>query len=102
VRRVDPTGKQALFNAPVSAAPDRIRPGPRNEGRAALFSAPPRRAGTVVIECSRCRARSRATLVDLALRVATGSMWWPLRAHQHWLRCPNCGQRQWCRIGWNE
>jgi hypothetical protein len=101
-RRVDPTGKQALFSAPVTSAPDRIRPGPRNEGRTALFSTPPRQAGTVVIECSRCRARSRTSVIDLALRLATGSIWMPVRRFQHWVRCPACGHRQWCRIGWTE
>jgi hypothetical protein len=101
-RRVDPTGKGALFSAPVTAAPDRIRPGPRNEGRTALFSTPPRQVGTVVIECSRCRARTRTSVVDLALRLAMGSAWWPLRPYQHWVRCPACAHRQWCRIGWTE
>ena len=101
-RRVDPTGKHALFSAPVSSAPDRIRPGPRNEGRTALFSTPPRQVGTVVIECSECRARTRISAIDLILRLATGSVWWPLNPYQHWVRCPACGHRQWCRIGWRD
>lgn len=99
-RTVDPTGKAALFSADVAAAPDRVSSGPRNDGKAALFSSPPRRPGTVVIECSGCSARTRTSLAELAVRLVLGSMWMPLRRHGHWLRCPSCGTRQWCRIGW--
>ena len=101
-RSVDPTGKQALFAQQPAAARDRLAPGPRPEGRAALFSTGPRQAGTVIVECSDCRVRSRVSLLDLGLRLLSGSLWWPLARHQHWLRCPGCGQRRWCRIGWNE
>ena len=99
---LDPTGKRALFEAPVAAAPDRISIGVRNEGRTALFSTGPRRPGTVVIECDGCKSRTRASLADLGLRLAGGSAWFPVRRHSHWMRCPSCGQRRWCRIGWTE
>ena len=101
-RYVDPTGKAALFVNSVAAAPDRISSGRANEGKAALFSMTPRRPGTVVIECSSCRARSRVSLADLALRLASGSAWLPIPRHQHWMRCPGCDRRQWCRVGWTE
>jgi hypothetical protein len=101
-RRVDPTGKRALFSAPPSEAPDRTDRGQRAEGRAALFSTPPRRPGTVVIECASCKVRSRVSLTDLAMRFATGSAWNPFRRHPHWVRCPACGGRHWCRVGWQE
>ena len=101
-RRLDPTGKQALFSAPVAAAPDQVMARTGNEGRAALFSTAPRRAGTVVVECSGCRSRSRASVVDLAVRLLSGSAWLPFRDHQHWMRCPSCGERRWCRVGWTE
>ena len=101
-RPLDPTGKGALFDAPIASAPDRIAPGPRNEGRVALFSSPPRRPGTVVVECSACRVRTRVSLVDLGVRLASVSAFLPVRRHPHWLLCPNCGRRQWCRIGWTE
>ena len=101
-QRVDPTGKAALFSTGVAAAPDRIAPGVQNEGRTALFSTPPRRSGTVLIECSSCRVRTRATLADLGLRLVSGSAWLPFQRHQHWLRCPACGTRRWCRIGWTD
>ena len=101
-RSVDPTGKQALFDTQPSAARDRLAPGPRTEGRTALFSTASRRPGTVLVECSACRVRSRVSLLDLGLRLATGSAWFPLRSHQHWMRCPSCGQRRWCRIGWTD
>ena len=101
-QRVDPTGKSALFSPTVAAAPDRIAPGPHNEGKSALFSTPPRRPGTVLIECSSCKVRSRATLADLGFRLVTGSAWVPFQRHQHWLMCPSCRTRRWCRIGWTE
>ena len=101
-RAVDPTGKQALFGSPPAAAGDRLAPGVRSEGRAALFSTAPRQPGTVIVECSGCRVRSRVSLFDLGLRALSGSAWFPLRRHPHWIRCPNCGGRRWCRIGWND
>jgi hypothetical protein len=101
-RPVDPTGKQALFSAAAAAAPDRVAPGPHQEGKQALFSMSPWRPGTVVVECSVCRVRRRASLMDVAARLAFGSIWLPLRRHPHWIGCPHCGRRQWCRIGWLE
>jgi hypothetical protein len=101
-RSVDPTGKRALFGSPPAAAGDRLAPGLPSEGRAALFSTAPRQAGTVVVECSHCRVRSRVSLFELGLRLFSGSAWLPLRHHPHWMRCPSCRQRRWCRIGWND
>ena len=101
-RYIDPTGKAALFGSGVAAAPDQISSGRPNEGKAALFSMSPRRPGTVVIECSGCKARTRVTLVDLGLRLASGSAWLPIQRHQHWLRCPMCARRRWCRVGWTD
>lgn len=101
-RHGDPTGRAALFRAEVTAAPDRVSSGPRNDGKAALFSTTPRRAGTVVVDCSGCKARSRLTVADLGLRLVLGSVWLPFQRHQHWMRCPACGHRRWCRVGWTE
>jgi len=91
-----------LFGSDAAAAPDRITRGAHNEGRTALYSAAPRRAGTVVIECSTCKVRSRVSWLDLGRRLVSGSAWVPLRYHQHWLLCPACGGRRWCRLGWKE
>jgi hypothetical protein len=101
-RWLDPTGKGALFEGSVEAAPDQLATGRPAEGKAALFSSGRRQAGTVLIECSACKSRTRASIADLGLRLATGSAWIPLRRHAHWMRCPACGRREWCRIGWNE
>jgi hypothetical protein len=99
---VDPTGKHALFTAPVRAAPDQLGPGNQKEGREALFSTGPRQSGTVLIECSSCRARARSTLVDLGIRLLSISLWLPGRRYSHWMRCPTCHAHTWCRIGWTE
>lgn len=102
VRRVDPTGKHALFSAPPTAARDQLGPGNRKEGRDAFFSTGPRQPGTVVVTCSQCATRSRVTLLDLGLRLLSISVWIPGRKHNHWMRCPGCHQHTWCDIGWNE
>jgi hypothetical protein len=102
-RRLDPTGKRALFETPVSAAPDQLAPGATADGRGALFSAGPARTGTVVIDCSSCRSRARITLAELGVRALSLSAFVPTRrSHPYWLRCPTCGHRTWCRIGWSE
>ncbi len=100
---LDPTGKRALFEAPVAAAPDALVPGRTRDGKSALFSTGPPRTGTVLIDCSSCRARSRISLGDLGVRMLKLSAFVPTRrTHPHWLMCPTCGRRTWCRIGWNE
>jgi hypothetical protein len=97
--RRDPTGKRALFEAPVSAPPEQLRPGATREGRDAVFSAGPREPGTVMVDCSSCHARTRVSLVDLCRRLLTGSLIVPLRRKGWFLRCPTCGSRAWCSIG---
>lgn len=101
-RRIDPLGKQALFDAPVQAPPDQLAPGPPAVGRHALFSSGPRQAGTVVVECSSCEVRTRTTLVSLGLQLLPFTAWLPARRHPHLMRCPACRRRTWCRIGWTE
>lgn len=101
-RGLDPTGKRALFEAPVSAAPDTLRSGEAKRGRDALFSTGPPAPGTVLVECSACSARSRVTLGDVAVRLVSFSLFLPLLrpAHPHRIRCPECRKMAWCRIGW--
>jgi len=100
-RWLDPTGKRALFEAPVAAAPDQLSSGRHAEGKEALFSTGPRRPGTVLVECSGCKARSRISLIDLGLRLVSLSVWNPLRKHSRWMQCPSCGKREWCRVDLN-
>ncbi|MBK9180013.1 MAG: hypothetical protein IPM45_10685 [Acidimicrobiales bacterium] len=99
--RRDPQGKRALFEAPVDVAPD-VLAGRLGEGKTVLFSTGPRRQGTVVVECDACGARARLALVDLGMRMLPVTLWLPVRRHAHWLRCPTCERRSWCRIGWDE
>jgi hypothetical protein len=102
MRSLDPQGKRALFETPPSAAPDILHAGPRRSGREALFSTGVRRTGTAVVDCSGCGVRSRASLADIGFRLVTISAFLPGRSHPHWMRCPSCGTRHWCRIGWTE
>lgn len=99
---LDPTGKRALFESPVVAAPDTLRGGDR-DGRTALFSTGPRIAGTVMVECSRCESRTRVGLGSLAVRLASFSLYLPLvkRSHPHRIKCPGCHETSWCRIRWS-
>jgi hypothetical protein len=98
--RLDPDGRRALFEMPVSAPRDALRQGPTREGREALFSSGRREFGTVVVDCDACGARARVSAPDLAVRMVTGSVWLPLKRYGHYLRCPTCAHRTWCRIGW--
>jgi hypothetical protein len=100
--KLDPQGKRALFESPVTAAPDLLTTGNQKEGKDALYSSGPRQVGTVLVDCSSCRTRSRTTLVDLGLRFLSVSVWLPGRRHSHWMRCPGCHQHAWCRVGWTE
>ncbi len=72
--RLDPSGKRALFEAPVSAPPEQLLPGRRRDGRDAMFSVGPHERGTVVVACSSCRARARVPIADLGLRLLGGSL----------------------------
>lgn len=101
-RRVDPTGRHALFATPPTAARDQLGPGNQKDGREAFFSTGPRQTGTVVITCSECDTRSRVTLLDLGVRLLSISAWVPGRSHSHWMRCPGCHRHTWCRIGWTD
>jgi len=91
VASIDPEGKRALFSA---AAPVSDRPG----------------AGSVVIECSDCLARSvvsplqafRAAFPSVVLGVTLvhGETRRTLGApgQSAWLRCPACRRRRWVRL----
>lgn len=103
-RGLDPSGTRALFDAPVQAAPESIRSGAAREGRAALFSTGPAEVGTVLVDCSGCHARTRIGLGDVAVRLASFSLFLPLLRgdHPHRIKCPSCHRMSWCRIGWRE
>jgi hypothetical protein len=102
VKRVDPTGKHALFSAPPTASRDQLGPGNAKDGRQAFFSTGPRQSGTVVVTCASCHTRSRVTLLDLGVRLVSISAWIPRKRYSHWMRCPSCHQHNWCAIGWND
>ena len=93
----DVDGKHALFGPAHTSSGHRAAA----EGRRALFSAPPRRRGTVVVECGRCQARTPVPLLELGTRLLP-SVWLPLpgRAFSRLLRCPACDDVSWCRVHW--
>ncbi len=93
----DPLGKSALFSPPPMAAPDDRK---QAKGRQALYSAGPRRPGTVVVECSRCMNHSRMTTVEAMVRIAFISAWIPGKKFSRWMQCPECEKRTWCRVHW--
>ncbi len=103
-RRLDPTGKRALFETPVAAAPDTLRAGHNKRGRDALFSTGPPTPGTVLVECSSCRVRTRVGIGNMAVRLASFSVYLPLLrpTHPHRIKCPSCHATTWCRVGWND
>jgi hypothetical protein len=90
--------RDALFGSPIVGT-DVANPITLGPGRRAVFSAPPRRRGAVVVECDRCLARRPVPLVTMAPRLVP-SVWMPGRSHSRWMRCPTCGAFTWCRIHW--
>ena len=94
-----PAGKEALFSAPRPSPAPVQRGG--GEGRQALFSAPPRRRGTVIVECDRCDARTPVPLVELGVRLLP-SLWIPGKSFSRLMRCPACTHRTWCRVHWRD
>ena len=88
-------GRSALFGPPLSDD----SAAPRVGGRQALFSAPPRRRGTVVVECSRCDARTPTPVLELGGRLLL-SLWMPLRTHSRLMLCPSCRRPAWTRVQW--
>jgi hypothetical protein len=101
----DPLGKAALFS---DSAPDTMAPiAPADaEGRGAshLFSQAEARSGTLVLDCSTCRRRTRVTYAEFAALHVPVWLWIPapLRTHRHWLRCPACHKYTWLRALWLE
>jgi len=98
----DPTpgveGKRALF----SGAAGRVAgSSPDNDqaGRHAVFSAPARVPGAVIVECERCEGRTPVPLGEMPRKLLV-SLWMPLRRHSRLMRCPACGQLSWCRVDW--
>ena len=100
-QRLDPTGKSALFEAPVQAPPDHLRGGV-TDGKRALYSAEERRPGTVMVECSGCKQKTRSTFLSLGIGFLPLTAWIPGRRDGHLMRCPACGRREWCSIGWTD
>jgi hypothetical protein len=102
----DPLGKNALFNPPPTApADDHLDHDPlvsteHAEGKQALYSAGPRRPGTVVVECSTCLNHMRMSTVEAIVRIAFISAWIPGKRFSRWIQCPECERRTWCRVHW--
>jgi hypothetical protein len=88
-------GKSALFGP----APKWTAKPARDEGRRAVFSAPPRRKGNVVVECEQCGAHTPVPLVEIPVRLFP-SLWIPGRTYSRLMRCPAGGHAAWCRIHW--
>ncbi len=99
----DPLGKKALFSPPPMVQEDDLVTGEPREtetGKHALYSAGPRRKGTVVLECSNCLNHTRMTTIEAGVRIAFISAWIPTKRFSHWMQCPECERRTWCRIHW--
>ena len=93
----DPMGRAALFLPPQTEVVAR----PARKGREALFSAPQRRDGAALVECSACDARTPVPFASLAGRLLP-SVWLPVpgRRFNRFMRCPACRRGAWCRVVW--
>ncbi len=95
----DPQGKRALFEAPPAQLEDAEDHEPA-DGTDALYSSGPHRPGTVALDCSRCGIRTRMSLVEVGVRIAYLSLWFPGRRYSRYMQCPECQRRTWCRVEW--
>jgi hypothetical protein len=95
-RERDPSGKDALFS---HGAPPLDRDDIHVETR---DEPPPRRPGTVLVECSRCDGRTRINYLDFVLLNLPVGVWLPLPGLQYNRRmtCPACGQWTWLHAKW--
>lgn len=103
--RSDPRGKRALFEAPPAEiddplADDELHESERREGQAALFSTGEHQFATGVIDCSHCGTKTRASHIDIGVRIVLISLWIPGKHFSRWMQCPNCQRRSWCRVDW--
>lgn len=72
----------------------------RAHGKDALFSAAVRTPGTVVVQCSACRGRTRISYLELLKRCVPFTVWVPWREHSRLVRCPACERRTWVAAHW--
>jgi hypothetical protein len=100
-RRDDPMGKRALFGPPPMHGEQQL-PGSHDPGREAYFSSGPHETGTVVVDCSRCGEKTRISVLDAGIRLASLSLWIPGKRHSRRIRCPSCDHRAWCRVSLTE
>jgi hypothetical protein len=94
-RHRDPAGKAALFShgATPLVLDDQPELPPEPE---------PRRAGTLVLECSSCEVQTRVNYLDFVLLNLPISVWLPLPGlgYNRRMTCPACGQWTWLRAHW--
>jgi hypothetical protein len=87
-------GRRALFSVVTPEARGGTSSG---EGRQALFSAPRRERGTLVVECDACQARTPVSVLRLG-RWLWPSLCVPFRRFPQLMRCPACRRLTWCRL----
>jgi hypothetical protein len=96
-RERDPSGKAALFShgaTPLVVDDDMHAHAPPE----------PRRAGTLVVECSACDVSTRVNYLDFMLLNLPIGVWLPLPGlgFNRRMTCPACGQWTWLRAHWFE
>ena len=96
----DPLGKRALFS--VSDSPRENGPATATITKASLFTASEgaRRFGTVVVDCSACRARTRLGWSEFAWRHLPLWLWVPWLRYSQYMSCPACERRTWLGVAW--
>jgi hypothetical protein len=104
----DPLGKRALFSVSDSprengpATGEVHLPPPTRITKESLFTASggARRFGTVVVDCSACRARTRLGWSEFAWRHLPLWLWVPWLRYSQYMSCPACERRTWLGVAW--
>src|SRR5438309_11804687 len=96
----DPLAKRALFS--VSDSPRENGPAIATITKESLFTASEgaRRFGTVVVDCSACRARTRLGWSEFAWRHLPLWLWVPWLRYSQYMSCPACERRTWLGVAW--
>ncbi len=102
----DPHGKNALYWKSVdekALQPKTDKKDTTVRSKHLLFSDlrgvnAPEELPPLIIECSRCHERKYVTLQEYLMMHLPFSIWFPLKSHSRYLKCPSCHKQSWVKV----